>query len=46
VEITCPHCLNRVPAWREGVMTVQVAHHYLKNGGLCPGSSQRRSLAR
>jgi hypothetical protein len=27
-------------------MTVVVAHHHLNNGGLCPGSGQRRSQAR
>ncbi len=46
MTITCPHCLNQVRAWREGIMTVQVAHHHLNNGGLCPGSGERRSLAR
>jgi hypothetical protein len=45
MTITCPHCLNRVSAYRVGVMTVKVAHHHLNNGGLCPGSEQMRSLA-
>jgi hypothetical protein len=46
MTVTCPHCLNTVQAWSEGVMTVVVAHHHLNNGGLCPGSGQRRSQAR
>jgi hypothetical protein len=46
MAITCSHCLNQVREWREGIMTVQVAHHYLNNAGLCPGSGERRSLAR
>lgn len=46
MKITCVYCMNRVPSWREGVMAIQVAHHALNHGGLCPGSGQRRSLAR
>ena len=43
---TCPHCLQQVTAYRMGQMTVKVGHHYLNNGGLCPGSDSVRSEAR
>lgn len=34
-------------AWREGALTVRVAHHHhLNSDWLCTGSGQRRSLAR
>ena len=41
---TCPHCLNQVEGWKVGVMTVQIAHHRLNDGSLCPGSGRVRSL--
>lgn len=39
VTITCPHCLNTLQAWREGVMKAVVARHHLTTGGLRPGDA-------
>lgn len=36
MTITCPPCQNTVQAWREGVMTVEVAHHHLTTVGFAP----------
>lgn len=43
---TCRVCFQQVNAWRVGVMTVQIQHHYRNDGGLCPGSGEIRSEAR
>ena len=46
MTLPCPHCLNQVTAYQMGQMTYKIAHHYLNNGGLCPGSDTVRSTAR
>lgn len=44
-SIVCNSCGNFVNTYQVGVMTVQVAMHFLNTGGACPGSGDQRSLA-